>query len=223
MEQDDENGKLLIDSVQLHFCENTVLQSAYVTSYKGRVTGVLGRNGTGKSCLFKCIMGGIRPQNKYIRLNDEPRTDYGHIGLRVKYLPQDHFIPPGITLPQAYELYGVDYEGLVRFDDKYDCYRNHKVKMLSGGDRRIAELYLILNSDAEFCILDEPFSNIAPVYDDKIRAMISEQKANKGIIVTDHIYEEILRVADDLFLLRDGFTYQIHSRDDLVRLGYIMS
>ena len=110
MEQDDENGKLLIDSVQLRFGENTVLQSAYVTSYKGRVTGVLGRNGTGKSCLFKCIMGGIRPQNKYIRLNDEPRTDYGHIGLRVKYLPQDHFIPPGITLPQAYELYGVDYE-----------------------------------------------------------------------------------------------------------------
>jgi ABC-type multidrug transport system ATPase subunit len=111
----------------------------------------------------------------------------------------------------------------IRFDDKYDCYRNHKVKMLSGGDRRIAELYLILNSDAEFCILDEPFSNIAPVYDDKIRSMISEQKANKGIIVTDHIYEEILRVADDLFLLSDGFTYQIHSRDDLVRLGYIMS
>lgn len=221
--EENENGKLLIDSVQLRFGDNVVLQSAYVTSYKGRVTGVLGRNGTGKSCLFKCIMGGIRPQNKYIRLNDEPRTDYGHIGLRVKYLPQEHFIPPGITLPQAYELYGVDYEGLVRFDDKYDCYRNHKVKELSGGDRRIAELNLILNSDAEFCILDEPFSNIAPVYDEKIRALIQEQKANKGIIITDHIYEEILRVADDLFLLRDGFTYQIHSRDDLVRLGYIMS
>jgi len=221
--EENENGKLLIDSVQLRFGDNVVLQSAFVTSYKGRVTGVLGRNGTGKSCLFKCIMGGIRPQNKYIRLNDEPRTDYGHIGLRVKYLPQEHFIPPGMTLPQAYELYGVDYEGLVRFDDKYDCYRNHKVKELSGGDRRIAELNLILNSDAEFCILDEPFSNIAPVYDEKIRALIQEQKANKGIIITDHIYEEILRVADDLFLLRDGFTYQIHSRDDLVRLGYIMS
>ena len=100
--EENENGKLLIDSVQLRFGENVVLQSAYVTSYKGRVTGVLGRNGTGKSCLFKCIMGGIRPQNKYIRLNDEPRTDYGHIGLRVKYLPQAHFIPPGMTLPQAY-------------------------------------------------------------------------------------------------------------------------
>ena len=222
MEQEDENGKLLIDSVQLRFGDNTVLQSAYVTSYKGRVTGVLGRNGTGKSCLFKCIMGGIRPQNKYVRINSEPRIDYGHIGLRVKYLPQEHFIPPGITLSQAYGLYGVDYERLARFDDKYDYYRNHKVRELSGGDRRIAELYLILNADAEFCILDEPFSNIAPVYDEKIRAMIQEQKANKGIIITDHIYEEILKAADDLYLLSDGFTYQIHSRADLVRLGYII-
>jgi len=144
--EENENGKLLIDSVQLRFGDNVVLQSAYVTSYKGRVTGVLGRNGTGKSCLFKCIMGGIRPQNKYIRLNDEPRTDYGHIGLRVKYLPQVHFIPPGMTLPQAYELYGVDFEGLVRFDDKFDCLRSQKVKELSGGERRIAELYMILNS-----------------------------------------------------------------------------
>ena len=221
--EENENGKLLIDSVQLRFGENVVLQCAYVTSYKGRVTGVLGRNGTGKSCLFKCIMGGIRPQNKYIRFNDEPRTDYGHIGLRIKYLPQVHFIPPGMTLPQAYELYGVDYDGLVRFDDKFDCLRDSKVKELSGGERRIAELYMILNSDAEFCVLDEPFSNIAPIYDEKIRAMIQEQKANKGIIVTDHVYEEILKVADDLFLLRDGFTYQIHSRDDLVRLGYIFA
>jgi ABC-type lipopolysaccharide export system ATPase subunit len=53
--------------------------------------------------------------------------------------------------------------------------------------------------------------------------LIQEQKANKGIIITDHIYEEILRVADDLFLLRDGFTYQIQSRADLVCLGYIFA
>lgn len=221
--EENEEGKLLIDSVQLSFGQNTVLQSAYVTSYKGKVTGVLGRNGTGKSCIFKCIMGGIRPQNKYIRLGSEPKTDYGHIGLRVKYMPQDHFIPGGMTLPKAYELYGVDFEGLVAWMEQFDCFRTQKAKMLSGGELRLAELYLVLMSDAEFCILDEPFANIAPVYADKIRALINVQKQYKGIIVTDHVYEEILKVADDLFLLRDGFTHQIHSRDDLVRLGYIFN
>jgi len=219
--EENEDGKLLIDSVQLSFGQNTVLQSAFVTAYKGKVTGVLGRNGTGKSCLFKCIMGGIRPQNKYIRLNGEAKTDYGHIGLRVKYMPQEHFIPRGMTLPEAYKMYNVDYEGLVTWMEQFDCLRKEKVKQLSGGELRLAEFYMVLMSKAEFCILDEPFANIAPVYADRIRALINEQKHNKGIIVTDHIYEEILKVADDLFLLRDGFTYQIHSRDDLVRLGYI--
>ena len=219
--EEDERGKLLIDSVQLEFGQNTVLQSAYLTAYKGKVTGVLGRNGTGKSCLFKCIMGGIRPQNKFIRLNDEERTDYGHIGLRVKYLPQEHFIPRGMTLERAFELYGVDYDRMIAFSAAFEDYRAMKFKEISGGEQRIAELFLVLNTDAEFCILDEPFSNIAPCYDKKIRNLILEQKATKGIIITDHIYEEIIKVADDLYLLRDGFTHQIHSREDLVRLGYI--
>ncbi|MBR5158053.1 MAG: ATP-binding cassette domain-containing protein [Bacteroidaceae bacterium] len=219
--EEDERGKLLIDSVQLDFGKTTVLQCAYMTAYKGKVTGVLGRNGTGKSCLFKCIMGGIRPQNKFIRLNDEERTDYGHIGLRVKYLPQEHFIPRGMRVGRAFELYGVDYNKMIAFSPAYEDYKNMKFKDLSGGEQRIAELFLVLNADAEFCILDEPFSNIAPCYDEKIRNLILEQKATKGIIITDHIYEEIIKVADDLYLLRDGYTHQIHSREDLVRLEYI--
>lgn len=216
--EEDEKGKLLIDSVQLDFGKTTVLQCAYMTAYKGKVTGVLGRNGTGKSCLFKCIMGGIRPQNKFIRLNDEDRTDYGHIGLRVKYLPQEHFIPRGMTVGRAFELYGVDYDKMIAFAPAYEDYKNMKFKDLSGGEQRIAELFLVLNADAEFCILDEPFSNIAPCYDEIIRNLILEQKATKGIIITDHIYEEIIKVADDLYLLRDGYTHQVHSREDLVRL-----
>lgn len=216
-----ETKTLVIDSVQLDFGQNTVLKSAYVTAQSGRVTGVLGRNGTGKSCLFKCIMGGIRPQNKYIRLNGEPKTDYGHIGLHVKYLPQEHFIPRGMTMDTAFQLNGVDYAKLIEFDEKFERYRHSKSRELSGGDCRIAEIVMILNTDADFCILDEPFSNIMPVYDARIRQLIEEQKSHKGIIVTDHLYEQILGLADDIYLLRDGFTHQIHSREDIVRLGYI--
>ena len=60
-------------SVHLEFDKLQVLQSAFITAQTGRVTGVLGRNGCGKSCLFKCIMGGIQPQNIFVRFNDEPK------------------------------------------------------------------------------------------------------------------------------------------------------
>lgn len=220
--QSDKKNTLLVDSVHLEFGQYQVLQSAYLTAKTGYVTGVLGRNGTGKSCLFKCIMGGIKPQNMFIRINDERETDYAHIGNRVKYLPQNLFMPSNMSLNEAFSLYGVDYDGLVTFDTKYHTYQHKTFNELSGGEARIVEMYLVLMSDADFCILDEPFSNIAPNCVDKMQSLIQTQKKNKGIIISDHLYEDILEVTDDLFLLRDGYTFPIKSRDDLIRNGYIL-
>lgn len=220
--QSDKKNTLLVDSVHLEFGQHQVLQSAYLTAKTGYVTGVLGRNGTGKSCLFKCIMGGIKPQNMFIRINDERETDYAHIGNRVKYLPQNLFMPSNMSLNEAFSLYGVDYDGLVTFDTKYHTYQHKTFNELSGGEARIVEMYLVLMSDADFCILDEPFSNIAPNCVDKMQSLIQTQKKNKGIIISDHLYEDILEVTDDLFLLRDGYTFPIKSRDDLIRNGYIL-
>jgi len=220
--QSDRENILLVDSVHLEFGQNQVLQSAFLTARTGRVTGVLGRNGTGKSCLFKCIMGGIRPRNMFIRFNDEPNTDYSHIGNRVKYLPQNLFMPSNMTLDEAFTLYGVDYDGLVTFDTKFHMYQRKSFKELSGGEARMAEMYLVLMSDSEFCILDEPFSNIAPNCVKKIQSLIEEQKKGKGIIVSDHMFDAIINVTDDLFLLRDGYTFPVKSREDLVSNGYIL-
>ncbi|MDO5442238.1 MAG: ATP-binding cassette domain-containing protein [Bacteroidia bacterium] len=213
---------LLVDSVHLEFRDKQVLQSAFLTAEKGKVTGVLGRNGCGKSCLFKCIMGGIKPQNMFIRFGEEQDTDYAHIGNRVKYLPQNLFMPSNMMLDDAFKLYGVDYDGLVSFSPKFHPFQHKRFKELSGGEARVVEMYLVLNTDCEFCILDEPFSNITPIYVEKMQELIREQKQNKGIIVSDHLYEAIMHVADDLFLLRDGYTFPIKSKEDLIFHGYIL-
>lgn len=220
--QSDKQNTLLVDSVHLEFRDKQVLQSAFLTAEKGKVTGVLGRNGCGKSCLFKCIMGGIKPQNMFIRFGEEQDTDYAHIGNRVKYLPQNLFMPANMSLDEAFKLYRVDYDGLVSFAPKFHPFQHKRFKELSGGEARVVEMYLVLNTDSEFCILDEPFSNIAPIYVEKMEELITEQKRHKGIIVSDHLYEAIMQVADDLFLLRDGYTFPIKSREELIHHGYIL-
>ena len=215
-------NRLLVDSVHLGFDKLQVLQSAFITAQTGRVTGVLGRNGCGKSCLFKCIMGGIKPQNIFIRFNDDPETDYAHIGKRVKYLPQNVFMPTNMTLGEAFDLYEVDYNGLVAFDNKFHTYQRMTSGQLSGGEVRIAEMYMVLNSEAEFCILDEPFSNVAPKYVEMMQQLIQQHKATKGIIISDHMCEQVMDITDDLFLLRDGYTFPIKCREDLIHHGYIL-
>ena len=215
-------NRMLVDSVHLEFDKLQVLQSAFITAHTGRVTGVLGRNGCGKSCLFKCIMGGIKPQNIFVRFNDEPETDYAHIGKRVKYLPQNVFMPTNMTLGEAFDLYELDYDGLVAFDNKFHTYQRMTSGQLSGGEVRIAEMYMVLNSEAEFCILDEPFSNVAPKYVEMMQQLIQQHKATKGIIISDHMYEQVMDITDDLFLLRDGYTFPIKCREDLIHHGYIL-
>ena len=215
-----QHNSLLVDSVRLAFGTHLVLSGAYMTSETGKVTGLLGRNGSGKSCLFKCIMGNIKPQQGFVRVNDG-NTDRNHIGRYIRYLPQTPLIPAGMTLEKAFNLYKVDYEGLVRNFTRFHRYHFKTPSELSGGEARVAEMYLVLMSDVPFCILDEPFAQIAPIHAEKMKELIEEQKEKKGIIVSDHLYESIIEVADDLFVIDGGYTCPVHAREDLVRHGYL--
>ena len=91
---------------------------------------------------------------------------------------------------------------------------------LSSGEVRIAGIWLALCSPAPFCILDEPFSFLAPVAVERIQDLIRRQKSSKGIILSDHNYNALLEVSDEVLLLSDGYVHQVRDRSDLVRYGY---
>ncbi len=212
--------QLVVDSVVVRFGEKTVLSGGYITSETGKVTGLLGRNGTGKSCMFRALMGGLKVDYVIVHIDDTP-VDRKKIGLRIKYLPQDRMIPGGMTLKRAFELYKVDFwEFALRFP-RYSAYYNTEIWELSGGEARLAEVYLVLMTEGEFCILDEPFSQISPLHIETVHELIREKSREKGIIVTDHNFEAISKVVDNLFVIADGYTFPVEAREDLVRHGYL--
>jgi len=212
--------KLIVDSVVVRFGQKTVLSGGYITSETGRVTGLLGRNGAGKSCMFRALMGGLRVENVMVSIDEKP-VDRQKIGHSIKYLPQGRLIPEGMELHRAFELYSVNFWTFVNRFPKYSRYYDSPIYELSGGEARLAELYMILMSEALFYILDEPFSQVDPVNVEAVQELIRERAKDHGIIVTDHNYEAISRVTDNLFVIADGYTNLVHSREDLVRHGYL--
>ncbi len=86
-----------------------------------------------------------------------------------------------------------------------------------------AETYLILNSDKPIILLDEPFSFIAPIYVEKIKAIMQLKKEKSSIIITDHFYRDILEVSDTVYFLKDGYSKLIRSKQDLEDEGYLNS
>ncbi len=99
--------------------------------------------------------------------------------------------------------------------------RKNNIKQLSGGERRLLEIFLIVCSDAKFVLIDEPFNGIAPIYKDEIKRILKEQTKKKGFIVTDHDYINILDFSSRIFVLYEGATKIVRDSKDLIKYGYL--
>ncbi len=211
---------LEVDSVILEFGNKRVLQDVYLKSETGKVTGLLGRNGTGKSCLMKILFGELVPYNSSVRINGDSLLTSHRSSMDLKYLPQKGFVPGYLKIKRVLSDFNLDFSDFIIHFPEFKKYPNTRLKNLSGGERRIIEIYIILVSKTKFCMLDEPFSQIMPIYVETIKNLIKREKENKGIILTDHKYKEIINICDNLFVINDGKTYLTKNIKDLELLGY---
>lgn len=209
------------DSIMLDFKGKSVLQSVYLKNETGHVTGILGRNGSGKSCLMQIIFGALTANQQSIRLDGKAiLSSFSHC-VTFKHLPQFNFIPKNLTIKRIFKDFGLSFATFVEFFPDFEKYKHLQLKRLSGGEMRIIEIYAILASKSKFCLLDEPFSQVMPLHIDSIIKIINQEKKNKGIIITDHLYEPIMDVCDDIYVLLQGKTYLTKDKTDLIKLGYI--
>lgn len=211
---------LEIDSVLLEFGSKRILKDVYLKSETGKVTGVLGRNGTGKSCLMKILFGELIPSDKSIRINGKALITSNRSPKDLRYLPQKRFVPNSLTIERIFNDFKLDFADLISNFPELEKFYKSKLINLSGGERRIIEIYTILVSQTKFSMLDEPFSLVMPIHIDSIKKLILREKENKGIIITDHMYQHIIDICDDLYVINNEKTYLTRSIEDLETLGY---
>lgn len=211
---------LEIDSVNLEFDSKRVLQNVYLKSETGKITGLLGKNGTGKSSLMKILFGELIPNDKSIRINGNALLTSSRFSKDMRYLPQGGFLLNSLTIKRIFSDFELDFDDLIYSFPEFEKFFKSKLNNLSGGERRIIEIYVILVSQTKFCMLDEPFSHVMPIHIDSIKKIILREKENKGIIITDHMYKHILDICDDLYVINDGKTYLTKNIRDIETLGY---
>jgi len=211
---------LEIDSIILEYGLKRILQNVYLRSETGKVTGLLGRNGTGKSSLMKIIFGELNPISRSVRLNNKALLGTNRNPNEIRYVPQYNFIPDAFTVDRVFQDLEIDFRKLVIDFPSFKKYQKTKMNNLSGGERRVIEIYSILVSKTMFCMLDEPFSHIMPIHVETIKKIIVREKESKGIILTDHMYSHIVDIYDDLYVISNGKTHLTDNINDLETLGY---
>jgi ABC-type multidrug transport system ATPase subunit len=212
---------LEVDSVELYFSSKRILNGIYLKAETGKVTGILGPNGCGKSCLLSIIFGSLQPKYKLIRIDGKPilkplyQTDF------IRFLPQHSLIPDGIKVKTLFKLLKVDWFEFIRIFEVFSFFKDTKIRTLSGGERRVIETYLILKSPKSIIVLDEPFSHIAPLYVEKFKDLIKIEKLKKAIIISDHSYRDVIETSDALYLLKNGGTKLINTLEELEDYNYL--
>ena len=215
------NG-LHVDSVIKEFDSRQILTDIFISCKKGEIIGLLGRNGTGKSTLMKIIFGSLLADRKFVKVDNKLVTTLFGSRKLINYLPQDHFLPNHIKIRNIISLFCTKTNAEILFNHKLVMpLLSKRSQQLSGGERRLIEIFMIIYSDAKFILIDEPFNGVAPVYKDEIKSHIITESKYKGFIVSDHDYRNVMDVSTRIVLLYDGGTKVIKNIDELKLLRYI--
>lgn len=212
--------KLEADSILLEFGTRKILSDIYFKCETNKITGILGRNGQGKTCLMNIVYGSLETISKSIRFDN---ISVFHAFKRpdlLVYLPQFNFIPGSLTLKRIFSDFNLEFADLQNWFPEFQSKYKSSLKNLSGGQRRLIEVYVIIKTKSQFAMLDEPFSHLMPLQIEKVKELLLNEKKNKGFLLTDHMYKQVIDICDYIYILSNGKTYLTKNIQDVEKLGY---
>jgi ABC-type lipopolysaccharide export system ATPase subunit len=215
---------LEVDSIQKQYDGKSIISDAYLKCETADVIGILGRNGSGKSTLLKIIFGIVTADFKFVRVDGAVKSKTSDLLNEISYLPQENFIPNLFSVKKTI-LLSIAKDKLQEFcaDEMIQTVLNKKIKHLSGGELRYLEIKLILNKSSNFVLLDEPYNGLSPIMIERINELITKMSSTKGIIITDHNYENVIKVSTKLALMKEGKMYHLKNKNELIEKGYLKS
>lgn len=209
------------DGILLEIGTRRILSDIYFKCETGKITGVLGRNGQGKTCLMNIVYGRLNPLSKSIRFDNISVPYAFKRPDLLTYLPQFNFIPASLSLKRIFSDFDLEYKTFENMFPEFKAKYNSSIRSLSGGDRRLVEVYVIIKSRSKFSMLDEPFSHLMPLQIEKVIALLQNEKQTKGFFITDHLYQHVFGLCDSLFVLAEGKLHAAKNISDVESLGYI--
>lgn len=219
MSSSNKTHTLEIDSVDLSFGERSILSNVYVRLETGKIIALLGGNGCGKSCLMRILFGDLEATYKSVRIDSKWLKRLTN--KQILYLSQSSFIPKGLKLKTVFKDFNLSFDDFCKHFPEFESFQKKRIRELSGGELRIVEIYVILKAKSQFAMLDEPFTQLMPLQVAKIKSLIVDAKWYKGILLTDHMYRNVVDIADSLYVISNQTVYQTKSINDLIKYGYL--
>ena len=201
------------------FDNKKILKDVNLTIPRGKIIGLLGKNGMGKTTLIKLINDLLTPTSGEVLINGEkPNVNSKKI---IAYLPERTYLDKSMKVSQIITFFNEFYENFnkekaIKLLKDLDLDINLKVSKMSKGMQEKLQLILVMSREAELYILDEPLGGVDPATRDYILdTILSNFSEGASIIISTHIISDIERILDDVIFIDKGEIVLISSADEL--------
>ncbi|WP_193708220.1 ABC transporter ATP-binding protein [Alkalibaculum sporogenes] len=190
------------------FCLNSIS----FTLRAGRILGLLGSNGSGKSTIIKSIIGLIQPDSGEIEIFGKSLySDELWIKNKIGYVGDDFFYPEDLTSASLNILMGSVYDEwesskFKTYLERYNVPKKKQIATFSKGMKMKLSLSVALSHNPDLIILDEPTEGIDTKDRHEILRDLEELSKNqyKSILITTHHISEMEHIIDDLVIIEQG-------------------
>lgn len=213
----------LLECINLNknYGNKTVLKDVNLTIPRGKIIGLLGKNGTGKTTLIKLINDLLTPTSGKITINGN------NVGVESKkiisYLPERTYLDKSMTIDKVIEFFEKFYDN---FDSKkakkllrdLDLDTHQKLSKMSKGMQEKVQLVLVMSRSADLYILDEPLGGVDPATRDYILdTILTNFNEGASVIISTHLISDIERILDEVIFIDKGEIILQSDSDELRR------
>lgn len=197
-----------INNLQKKFGKKVVLENVSLTIKKNEVTCLTGMNGTGKTTLMNCIMGLVPRDNGSVTIDGEDFQQ--QLYERIAYIPDSLTMPRWMTIAESMQFMATYYPNwnAAKADELLSFFRleaDQQLKNLSKGNSAKVNFLLGLSLDADYYLMDEPFSGIDVfAREDILEVFTSKFVTDKGVLIATHHMDEVEMLLDRIVMLRSG-------------------
>ena len=199
------------------YSKNIVLDIDLLEIPKGQAFGLVGNNGAGKTTLFSCLLDLIKPTKGEVINNEiEVRKSEDWKKFSSAYLDESFLI--GYLMPEEYfyfiaELRGVRKTELDNFLNQFEDLFNGEIlggkkyiRDLSKGNQKKVGIVAALIGSPSVVILDEPFANLDPTTQIRLKKIIKKLSTEKEVtvLISSHDLQDVTEVSERIVLLEKG-------------------
>lgn len=196
------------------------LSSVDLTLECGKIIGLLGPNGSGKTTFIKIINGLLVPSGGTITIGGEAPGVLTK--QHISYLPDTTYFPKWMKITNLFDYFGDFYADFERAKAKEMLQRlnipdSMKLKHMSKGTLEKVQLVLTMSRNANLYCLDEPIGGVDPATRDYIlQTIINNYSEDASVLISTHLIADVESVLDEVIFLQAG-QIRLHSSVDDIR------